>query len=41
VKISSVATPCYKEELTIRDCYEAVKRVFDEDLKNYQRELIM
>jgi glycosyltransferase involved in cell wall biosynthesis len=41
MKTISVVTPCYNEELTIRDCYEAVKRVFDNDLKSYRREHII
>jgi glycosyltransferase involved in cell wall biosynthesis len=39
-KTISVVTPCYNEELNVKDCYEAVRRVFDEKLKNYRREHI-
>jgi glycosyltransferase involved in cell wall biosynthesis len=38
VKTISVVTPCFNEELNVRDCYEAVRRVFDERLQGYQRE---
>jgi polyisoprenyl-phosphate glycosyltransferase len=40
VKTISVITPCFNEELNVRDCYEAVRRVFDERLPSYQREHI-
>jgi glycosyltransferase involved in cell wall biosynthesis len=40
VKTISVITPCYNEELNVRDCYEAVRRIFDERLGGYQREHI-
>ncbi|MDE5443685.1 glycosyltransferase [Bradyrhizobium sp. CSA207] len=38
MKTISVVTPCFNEELNVRDCYEAVRRVFDEKLQGYQRE---
>lgn len=38
--VISVITPCYNEEEGIRECYEAVKRVFDESLPGYDREHI-
>lgn len=38
--VISVVTPCYNEELNIRECYEAVKAVFDKSLPGYQREHI-
>jgi glycosyltransferase involved in cell wall biosynthesis len=40
VKTISVVTPCFNEELNVKDCYEAVRRVFDERLQGYQREHI-
>ncbi len=40
MKTISVVTPCFNEELNIRDCHEAVRRVFDEKLQEYQREHI-
>lgn len=33
----TVMTPCFNEEAGIRECYEAVKRVFDEELPDIQR----
>lgn len=40
VKTISVITPCYNEELNIRDCYEAIRQIFDNELKGYRREHI-
>ena len=40
MKTISVITPCYNEELNVRDCYEAIRKIFDHDLKGYQREHI-
>lgn len=40
MKTISVVTPCFNEELNIEDCYEAVRRIFDEKLQGYQREHI-
>jgi glycosyltransferase involved in cell wall biosynthesis len=40
VKTITVVTPCFNEELNVRDCYEAVRKVFDEKLQGYQREHI-
>lgn len=40
MKTISVVTPCFNEELNVRDCYEAVRRVFDEKLQGYRREHI-
>lgn len=40
VKTISVITPCYNEELNVRDCYEAIRQIFDNELKDYQREHI-
>ena len=40
MKTISVITPCYNEELNVRDCYEAMRQIFDEELAGYQREHI-
>jgi glycosyltransferase involved in cell wall biosynthesis len=40
VKTISVITPCYNEELTVRECYEAVRQVFQTRLPGYEREHI-
>jgi polyisoprenyl-phosphate glycosyltransferase len=40
MKTISVVTPCYNEELNIRDCYQAVRVVFTEHLPGYRREHI-
>jgi glycosyltransferase involved in cell wall biosynthesis len=40
VKTISVITPCYNEELNVRDCYEAIRKIFDSELTGYQREHI-
>ncbi len=34
----SIVTPCYNEELNVRDCYEAVKRLFEAELHDFRRE---
>ncbi|GAB6052327.1 glycosyltransferase family 2 protein [Magnetospira thiophila] len=39
-KTISVVTPCFNEEESIRECYEAVKAVFDQHLPNYDLEHI-
>ncbi|MDR3467811.1 MAG: glycosyltransferase family 2 protein [Xanthobacteraceae bacterium] len=38
MKTISIVTPCYNEELNVRDCYEAVQRLFEGELKGYRRE---
>jgi len=38
--VISVVSPCFNEERNVRDCYLAVKAVFDRDLKGYEREHI-
>jgi len=38
MKTISIATPCYNEEVNIRDCYQAVKALFDGPLSGYRRE---
>ena len=40
MKTISVITPCYNEELNVRDCYEAIRQIFDGELMGYQREHI-
>lgn len=37
-KTISVVTPCYNEELNIAEAYEAVRKVFEERLPDYDRE---
>jgi polyisoprenyl-phosphate glycosyltransferase len=32
-----IVTPCFNGEEGIRDCYDAVRRVFEEHLPNYER----
>ena len=32
-----IVTPCFNEEEGIRDCYDAVRRVFEQHLPNYER----
>jgi glycosyltransferase involved in cell wall biosynthesis len=36
----SIVTPCYNEEDNVRECYQAVKRIFAEDLPGYDYEHI-
>ena len=40
MKRISVVSPCYNEEDNVRPCYEALKKVFDEQLPGYEREHI-
>jgi polyisoprenyl-phosphate glycosyltransferase len=37
-KLISIVTPCYNEELNVRDCYEAVKVLFANELSDYDYE---
>lgn len=39
-KLISIVTPCYNEELNLKDCREAVRRVFAEKLPEYDHEHI-
>lgn len=32
--VISIVTPCYNEELNIRDCYETVQKLFETELKD-------
>lgn len=38
MKTISITTPCFNEEANVRDCYEAVKALFDGPLSAYRRE---
>jgi glycosyltransferase involved in cell wall biosynthesis len=40
MKTISIITPCYNEQLNVRDCYEAVRRLFAGELVDYRREHI-
>ena len=40
MKTISVVTPCYNEEVNVRDCYEAIRRIFGDQLQGYRREHI-
>ncbi len=40
MKTISIVTPCFNEEHSIADCYEAVRSVFGEQLSGYGREHI-
>jgi polyisoprenyl-phosphate glycosyltransferase len=37
-KLISIVTPCYNEQDNVSDCYEAVRRVFEQDLLEYDFE---
>lgn len=37
-KLISIVTPCYNEQDNVADCYEAVRRVFAEQLPGYDHE---
>lgn len=38
MKTISIVTPCYNEETNIRECYAAIKTLFESELKDYRRE---
>jgi glycosyltransferase involved in cell wall biosynthesis len=40
MKRISIITPCFNEELNVRDCYEAIRVLFDGPLQGYDREHI-
>ena len=37
-KLISIVTPCYNEELNVEICYQAVKKIFEEKLPDYDYE---
>ena len=39
-KTISIVTPCFNEEGNVKNCYKAVKRLFDNELAAYDREHI-
>ena len=39
-KLISVISPCYNEENNVRPCYEAVRKLFEDELAEYDFELI-
>lgn len=39
-KTISIVTPCYNEELNVRECYAAIKALFEGELAGYEREHI-
>lgn len=38
MKTISIITPCYNEEMNVRECYAVIKALFENELKDYQRE---
>jgi polyisoprenyl-phosphate glycosyltransferase len=40
MKTIAVVTPCFNEELNVRECYEIVKKLFEGELAGYRREHI-
>jgi glycosyltransferase involved in cell wall biosynthesis len=40
MKTITIVTPCYNEELNVRDCYAAVRHTFEQLLPQYRREHI-
>ncbi len=39
-KVISIVTPCFNEEQGIGECYQAIKKLFDSELINYEAEHI-
>lgn len=39
-KLISLVTPCFNEQYTVQECYESVKRVFEENIPGYRYEHI-
>lgn len=40
MKTISIVTPCFNEDLNVRDCYETIKALFEKELSGYRREHI-
>jgi len=40
MKTISIVTPCYNEELNVKECHARVKALFENELQNYRREHI-
>jgi polyisoprenyl-phosphate glycosyltransferase len=38
MKTISIVTPCYNEELNVRECHATIKALFENELKGYRRE---
>lgn len=38
MKTISIVTPCFNEEVNVRECHAAVRALFDNELKHYRRE---
>jgi len=38
MKTISIVTPCYNEELNVRECHAAIKALFEGELQEYRRE---
>lgn len=38
MKTISIVTPCYNEELNVRECHAAIRALFENELKGYRRE---
>ena len=38
MKTISIVTPCYNEELNVRECHAAIKALFENEFKGYRRE---
>lgn len=38
MKTISIVTPCFNEELNVRECYNVIKALFDDELAGYHRE---
>jgi polyisoprenyl-phosphate glycosyltransferase len=38
MKTISIVTPCYNEEMNVRECHAAIKALFDGELRDYRRE---
>jgi glycosyltransferase involved in cell wall biosynthesis len=38
MKTISIVTPCYNEEMNVRECHAAIRLLFETELKDYRRE---